>query len=32
MKRVDFSETSAAIDLKSGRCRQLSESMKVFEY
>ena len=32
VKTVDFSETIAAIDLKSGRCRQLIESMKVFEY
>ena len=32
VKRVDFSETIAAIDLKVGRCRQLIESMKVFEY
>ena len=32
MKRVDFSETIAASDLKIGRCRQLIEFMKVFEY
>ena len=32
VKRVDFSETIAASDLKVGRCRQLIESMKVFEY
>ena len=32
MKRVDFSETIAASDLKVGRCRQLIEFMKVFEY
>ena len=31
MKRVDFSETIAASDLKVGRCRQLIEIMKVFE-
>ena len=29
---VDFSETIAAFDLKVGRCRQLIEIMKVFEY
>ena len=29
MKTVDFSETIAACDLKVGRCRQLSEIMKV---
>ena len=28
MKTVDFSETFAACDLKSGRCRQLIEIMK----
>ena len=27
-----FSETIAACDLKSGRCRQLIEFMKVCEY
>ena len=32
VKRVDISETIAAIDLKEGRCRKLIESMKVFEY
>ena len=32
MKTVDFSETIAACDLKVGRCRQLSEIMKVYEY
>ena len=32
MKKVDFSETIAARDLKVGRCRQLIEFMKVFEY
>ena len=32
VKRVEFSETISAIDLKVGRCRQLIESMKVFEY
>ena len=32
MKRVDFSETIAASDRKVGRCRQLIEFMKVFEY
>ena len=29
---VDFSETIAACDLKVGRCRQLIEFMKVYEY
>ena len=29
---VDFSETIAACDLKVGRCRQLIEIMKVYEY
>ena len=29
---VDFSETVAACDLKVGRCRQLIEFMKVYEY
>ena len=32
MKTVDFSETVAACDLKVGRCRQLIELMKVYEY
>ena len=33
MKTVDFfSETIAACDLKVGRCRQVIEIMKVFEY
>ena len=32
MKTVDFSETIAACDLKVGRCRQLIEIMKVYEY
>ena len=32
MKTVDFSETMAACDLKVGRCRQLNELMKVYEY
>ena len=32
VKRVDFSETIAASDLKVGRCRQLIEFMKVCEY
>ena len=32
VKRVDFSETIAASNLKAGRCRQLMEFMKVFEY
>ena len=32
VKTVDFSETIAASDLKVGRCRQLIEFMKVFEY
>ena len=32
MKTVEFSETIAAGDLKVGRCRQLNEFMKVFEY
>ena len=31
-KTVDFSEFSAACDLKLGRCRQLIEFMKVCEY
>ena len=29
MKKVDFSETIAAFDLKVGKCRQLIEFMKV---
>ena len=32
MKTMDFSETVAAYDLKAGRCRQLIEIMKVYEY
>ena len=32
LKTVDFSETIAACDLKSGGCRQLIELMKVCEY
>ena len=32
MKTVDFSEMIAACDLKDGRCRQLIELMKVYEY
>ena len=32
VKTVDFSETIAGSDLKSGRCRQLIEFMKVCEY
>ena len=32
VKTVDFSETIAASDLKVGRCRQLIEFLKVFEY
>ena len=32
MKTVDFSETTAASDLKVGRCRQIIEYMKVREY
>ena len=32
VKIMDFSETIAASDLKVGRCRQLIEFMKVFEY
>ena len=32
MKTVDFSETIADCDLKVGRCRQLTEKMKVCEY
>ena len=29
---MDFLETIAAFDLKVGRCRQIIELMKVFEY
>ena len=32
VKKVDFSETIASSDLKVGRCRQLIEFMKVYEY
>ena len=32
MKTVDFSETTAASDLKGSRSRQLIEFMKVCEY
>ena len=32
MKTVNFLETVAACDLKVGRCRQLIEFMKVYEY
>ena len=32
MKKVDFSETIAACDLKIGRCTQLIELMKVCKY
>ena len=32
VKTKDFSETIAACDLKVGRCRQLIEFMKVYEY
>ena len=32
VKTVDFSETIAASDLKVGRCRQISEFLKVCEY
>ena len=32
MKRLDFSETIAASDLKDGRSRLLFEFMKVCEY
>ena len=32
VKKVDFSETIAASDLRVGRCRQLIEFLKVFEY
>ena len=31
VKTVDFSETTAACDLKVGRCRQLIKIMKVYE-
>ena len=32
VKRVDFSEIIAASDLTVGRCSQLIEFMKVFEF
>ena len=32
IENIGFSETIAASDLKVGRCRQLIEFMKVFEY
>ena len=32
MKRVEFSETIAASDLKASRCRHIIEFMKVCEY
>ena len=32
MKRVDFSETIAACDLKVSRSRHLIENVKIFEY
>ena len=32
MKTEDFSETIVASDLEVGRCRQLTEFMKVCEY
>ena len=32
MKTVDFSETTAASDLKVSRSRHLIEFMKIFEY
>ena len=32
MKKVDFSETIAASDMKVSRSRHLIEYMKVFEY
>ena len=32
MKTVDFSETITACDLTVGRCRQLFELMKVYEF
>ena len=31
-ENIGFSETIAAYDLKVGRCRQLIEFMKVYEY
>ena len=32
LKTMIFSETTATCDLKVGRCRQIIEQMKVFEY
>ena len=32
MKTVDFSDSIAASDMTVGRCRQLIEFMKVYEY
>ena len=32
MKTVDFAETIAACDLKVGRCRQLTDFMKLYEH
>ena len=32
VKTVDFTETIAVSDLKVGRCRQLIEFMKLYEY
>ena len=32
VKKVDSSETIAACDINIGRCRQLFEFMKVYEY
>ena len=32
VETVDFSETIAASDMKVGRCRQLTDFMKVREY
>ena len=32
MNSVDFAETVTVCDLKVGRCRQLIEFMKVYEY
>ena len=32
MKTLNFSEAIVACDLKIGRCRQLIELMKVYEY
>ena len=32
MKTVDFSESIAACDMKVGRCSQLIELMKIYEY